>query len=192
MSPNTSTSTSLLLIHPAGLSLAPFPSRAKDLSAEALTPVNLPFPSRFPPSAVPRLALAGGGQTQTSSSSSSSSASASASHAHAFLYYTGGHVVWEYDHRGRRISEFSTGGAAGINNKVGSRSERGGIVDVVGLGKVRGKETVVVACDNDSGWLEVWEKGDGGKWGLINRLEVGFWIFFCQISALDHQATYSL
>lgn len=136
------TPTNLLLVHPSGLSLASLP-RIK--TNTTLTSAGLPFPSRFPHATTPRISTSAHGGS-------------------VYLWYEGGGVVWEYDARGRRISEFSAG-------RAGEGEREGGIKEVSGLGRVNGRETVLVA-EAGAGGVGVWEKAEGGKWSCINRLEV--------------------
>lgn len=73
-----------LILHPTALSLGtPTPQSPLPLSV-----APLPLPSRFPSSVAPRAAVG----------------------ANIFVFAPGRPVVWEYDGRGRRLSEMSIGG----------------------------------------------------------------------------------
>lgn len=74
---------------------------------------------------------------------------------HIFLWATSCDITWEYDSKGRRVGE------------IAIKSDR--IKRVLGLGKVEGKETVVV---DDGTKLQIWAKSSAGKWDKRRSLDV--------------------
>ncbi|WWD03954.1 hypothetical protein V865_002012 [Kwoniella europaea PYCC6329] len=72
-----------LLTHPDSISLT---TLSKPLPS-TITPTTLALPSRYPPKATPQVTTSPPG--------------------HIYLYSRSSHVVWEYDNKGKRISELS-------------------------------------------------------------------------------------
>ena len=120
-----------VLVHDKGITLASIPQND---SSPSITPLSLP--SRFPPTEEPKITVSPSG--------------------HFFLFSTHHHIVWEYDEKGRRVSEISTGSKSLVE-------------DVCALGSAGGKDTVCVAVKEGS--VRVMEKGEG-KWKCINTLDV--------------------
>ncbi|WWC64782.1 uncharacterized protein I303_107394 [Kwoniella dejecticola CBS 10117] len=128
----------LLLTHPTSISLLnlpkPFPS--------SIQPNSLALPSRFPSSATPQVVASANGHIYLYSSSRSSAS----------------HVIWEYDGKGRRISEISLPGET-INkvlpiNMPHSHSQR-----------------VIVSLEGTKE-LRIYEKEKSeGKWRCMDTLQ---------------------
>ncbi|WWD19811.1 hypothetical protein CI109_104275 [Kwoniella shandongensis] len=149
--------TSVLLVHPHSLSQATIPrppssssssSSSSTLVEPRTTPISLP--SRFPTSTTPpQIALSSEG--------------------HSFVYAKDGNVVWEYDNKQRRISEFVV-----TQREGGSAKEKVGkvgclIKDVVVVSTVSSTSSKDGGAGTASG-LRVMEKIEG-KWKCINVLE---------------------
>ncbi|WRT70045.1 uncharacterized protein IL334_007039 [Kwoniella shivajii] len=121
-----------LLTHSTSLSLT---SISKPLPSQ-ITLNSIPLPSRFPASS--------NSKPETSISPSG----------YIYLYSHSSHVIWEYDSKGRRISELSF-----PNEKVNKS---------LAIGQVNGKENVLVYLGKEE--LRLMEKEDG-KWNCINTLQ---------------------
>ncbi|WVF67281.1 hypothetical protein IAT40_002030 [Kwoniella sp. CBS 6097] len=121
----------LTLTHESSFSLSqltkPLPS--------SLSISSIALPSRFPSTSTPTLTLAPSGAI--------------------FVHSTSGHVVWEYDSKGRRISEMSF---------PGDRTSR-----VLSLGRKAGKDRVLVGLRGNEA-LKVMRKHEG-KWACIDTLQ---------------------
>nr|XP_019043952.1 hypothetical protein I302_07229 [Kwoniella bestiolae CBS 10118]OCF22882.1 hypothetical protein I302_07229 [Kwoniella bestiolae CBS 10118] len=112
-----------LLTHPHSISLT---ALSKPLPS-SITSTPLSLPSRFPSSSTPQVSISASG--------------------HIYLYCHSSHVIWEYDNKGKRISEIS------LPNEKISR--------VLALGD---KSVMVHLKGRDE--LRVMEKGV--RWGCIN------------------------
>nr|XP_019010505.1 uncharacterized protein I206_04975 [Kwoniella pini CBS 10737]OCF49286.1 hypothetical protein I206_04975 [Kwoniella pini CBS 10737] len=120
----------LLLTHPHGISLSPF---TKHLPS-TITPTALPLPSRFPSGTTPQVVTSSIG--------------------HIYLYMKSFHIIWEYDNKGRRISEISLPGEK-VNQILPTSTG--------------GKQNVIVSLE-DGRKLKVMEKHES-RWKCINTLQ---------------------
>ncbi|WVQ66683.1 uncharacterized protein L199_004872 [Kwoniella botswanensis] len=116
----------LLLTHPNSISLTTF---SRPLPTTTI-PTPLALPSRYPPKATPQVTTSPSG--------------------HIYLYSSSTHVVWEYDNKGKRISELSF-----PNEKIHK---------VLALNE---KKLMVNLKDKDE--LRVMQK-NGTKWDCIDTL----------------------
>ncbi|WWC95179.1 hypothetical protein V866_002033 [Kwoniella sp. B9012] len=116
-----------LLTHPSSISLTTF---SRPLPS-TVSPNILALPSRYPPKAAPQVTTSPSG--------------------HIYLYSSSSHVVWEYDNKGKRISELSF-----LNEKIHK------------VLACNGKKLVVNLKDQDE--LRVMQKNGTKWWDCIDTL----------------------
>jgi hypothetical protein len=112
-----------------------------DANSSAHKVERLPLPSRFPVDASPCLTV-------------------SPATGHAFLWSPSTKTVWEYDDRGRRISEMQLANAPEL---------------VQSIGMSHGREAIAV-------WM------GGGTWGLMKKSPTGSWSAGSSFCVSDTQA----
>jgi hypothetical protein len=122
----------ILLTHPKGATIS-----TPDPSNKSTSSTPLPIPSRFPSTSTPQTAVSPSG--------------------HIYLWCGEVNVVWEYDHKGKRVGEIVV--------------KTGPIKRVLGAGRVDGKE--MAAVESEQG-LGLWSKASTGKWESVKHLDVSF------------------
>ncbi|WVQ94880.1 hypothetical protein IAU59_001964 [Kwoniella sp. CBS 9459] len=134
----------LLLTHESSFSLSLSPLKSGPLPS-SLTTTPIALPSRFPKTSTPAVIASPSGAI--------------------FVHAKTGHVVWEYDSKGRRISEISLPGDT-VRHIVPLGKKWRGTGTGIGIGS--GKETVMIGLKGQRN-LKVMEKNEG-KWSCISEL----------------------